>query len=440
MRVIVVVACLLALLAPAAGAARLPAAGASDPSVDRAVDYLLGRQQPDGGFAEPEASSSDTLTAWVTCAISSAGIDVRGVRSGGASPLDFLSGRAPSWSKLTDIEKGCLAVCCAGADPRSFGGRDLVAEIKARAAADGHIGDLVNEHCWGLIALAAAGEPAPAGSMEWLSARQNIDGGFGYGAQSGSDPDDTGGALQALIASGADRGSNTVARALSYLMFCQQDDGGFAWQSAGSNVGSTAWAVQGICAAGEDPASQDWTISGNTPVDFIEGMQQPDGHFKYSSGTDTNPVWMTAEAVPAILGTPFPLDLDDEEAEVNTPGQQSPVPGNQATTVAPGGQEAAPGAESDRGSEEPGSLLSELAGRNQGPPGGARYGTAAGGARQAAGGGTTLVVFLVFCGMYMVLLCLLFLVLHIRLGPPGPGGVQPSVRYRHPKSPEALPL
>ncbi|MBU1670490.1 MAG: hypothetical protein KKF41_15120 [Actinobacteria bacterium] len=439
MRVIVVAACLLALLAPAAGASGLPASASADP-VDRAVAYLLGRQLPDGGFAEPEASSSDTLTAWVTCAISSAGIDVRSVRSGGASPLDFLSGRAPSWSKLTDIEKGCLAVCCAGADPRSFGGRDLVAEIKARAAADGHIGDLVNEHCWGLIALAAAGEPAPGGSVEWLSARQNIDGGFGYGADSGSDPDDTGGALQALIAAGADRGSNTVARALSYLMFCQQDDGGFAWQSAGSNVGSTAWAVQGICAAGGDPASQDWTISGNTPVDFIQGMQQPDGHFKYSSGTDTNPVWMTAEAVPAILGTPFPLDKEDDQAVTGTPGQQSTVSGNPGATDTQAGREATPGAEGDGGSDAPGSLFSGSADGDLSPPGVEGYSEAAGGAGRSEGGGTTLVVFLVFCGMYLVLLGLLFLVLYVRLGPPGPGGVQPSARYRHPKSPEALPL
>ncbi|PKQ28041.1 MAG: hypothetical protein CVT63_04870 [Candidatus Anoxymicrobium japonicum] len=312
---LVIVMLLAAMAAPLA----LATANGAGSSVDRALDYLRSRQQSDGGFAEPGGKSSEQVTSWVICAVASAGKNPASWRMSGKSPVDFLSARAGGWSKLPDIERNCLAVCSAGADPRSFGGRNLVADIKARIATDGHIGDMVNDHCWGIIALVAAGEKAPDSSRTWLAARQNIDGGFGFSGDSGSDPDDTGAALQALAAAGEDRQSNTIKRALSYLRFCQASDGGFTWQAGASNTGSTAWCVQGLVAAGEDAGADAWAVSGKTPLDFLSSMQKDDGHFRYAVDTDTNPVWMTAESVPAVLKKQFPLNMS------NTPKKDAPA-------------------------------------------------------------------------------------------------------------------
>ncbi|MEJ7714216.1 MAG: prenyltransferase/squalene oxidase repeat-containing protein [Thermoleophilaceae bacterium] len=65
-----------------------------------------------------------------------------------------------------------------------------------------------------------------------------------------SDVDDTGAALQALAAAGR-RGSGPVKDGVAFLRSLQNADGGWG-QSRGrtSNAQSTAWAVQGLVAAG----------------------------------------------------------------------------------------------------------------------------------------------------------------------------------------------
>lgn len=328
----------LALAVPLWGLLRGSSPCAADSHASRALDYLRGRQQADGGIAEAGEQSSGQLTSWAIAAIASAGDDPSSWRTG-ASLLDFLSAASGSWSETTDLERGCLAVSCAGGDPRTFAGRNLVGEIQARMGADGHIGDLVNDHCWGIIALAQADETIPDSCRSWLVAQQNTNGGFGYAPGAVSDPDDTGAALQALIAAGESPESSTVQRALEYLRFCQASDGGFCWKSSLSNTASTAWAVQGICAAGQDPGSAEWARGGRTPLDFLRGMQQPDGHVKYSERNDLRPAWMTIEAIPALLGRAYPLtgepetDGSTEEAS-SSEGEQAA-----ATTTSDGSED-----------------------------------------------------------------------------------------------------
>lgn len=320
---IALAAVMLLIAAPALFTPRTTA-NASNDAFTLACDYLRGRQQPDGGFAEPGGKSSDMLTCWAVTGLASMGI-YPGVLN--HNPLEYLAARAPGWQKLTDIERGCIAVASAGSDPRSFGGRNLVADIKSNIDGGGHIGNNISEHAWGVIALAAAGEPVPENCRGWLLSKQNIDGGFGYNEVSGSDPDDTGAAIQALIAAGEDNESGAIDRALSYLKFCQADDGGFCWKSATSNVGSTAWAVQGIAAAGCDPASAEWTKNGRTPVTFLLSRQQPDGHFKYMGDNDSQPAWMTAEALPAVLKRPLPLNYTPETRNATAGENTAPVSG-----------------------------------------------------------------------------------------------------------------
>lgn len=399
---------------PAQSAPQSPGDGVS---ISRAIDYLKGRQQSDGGFAEPGKDSSELLTMWAVCGISAAGQDVSAWRKSGKTPLDYLASRASKLTKLTDIEKECLAVCSAGKDPRSFGGRNLVADIRAKMAGDGHIGDLVNEHCWGVIALKAAGEALPEGSHSWLVARQNIDGGYGYGADTGSDPDDTGAALQALIAAGESLQGNTVKRAISYLRFCQAGDAGFTYNADQSNVGSTAWAVQGIVAAGQDPASADWSRSGKTPVDYLASTQQSDGHFRYMKSSDANPAWMTAEALPALSKKAYPLK------PAPALGRTDPAPASTNSQSTTQGQTDLSQSASENGTD-PGDTSSGNAGTSSTTR--SRKGASGSGTGQSlamnnsmAGGvfergrGNGLAVFLVICALYLVALGLVYVSLSL---------------------------
>ncbi len=288
-------------------------------SVAKALMYLKTRQQDDGGFAEPGSQSSEKLTAWAVCAISAAGFDPKNFLTNEISPIDYLSKRAKSASRLTDFSVLCLAVSAAGENPKSFGGVNLVSKIKSNLNPDGHIGSMINDHTWALIALAAAGEPVPKTAVEWLAARQNIDGGFGYSEQSGSDPDDTGAVIQALVASGMEKSDQVIKRAVMYLRFCQAEDGGFSWQGEASNVASTAWAVQGLAASGEDPGSESWRSSEGTPIEYLLSMQEEDGHYRHSQNLDSYPCWMTVQVIPALLKRPFPIVRPEHQNDIPAP-------------------------------------------------------------------------------------------------------------------------
>ena len=65
--------------------------------------YVVQRQQPDGGFAEPEGSSDPALTAWAVVAIRAAGRDPSKLRRGGASPADYLASRPATTANRSEL-------------------------------------------------------------------------------------------------------------------------------------------------------------------------------------------------------------------------------------------------------------------------------------------------------------------------------------------------
>lgn len=391
-------------------------------SVNRALAYLRTRQNPDGGFSEPGGSSSESLTTWIMAAIASAGQNPLEWKNGGKSPVDFLAVNSANWSKLTDVERACFALASAGVDPRSFNGRNLVAEISANIAADGHIGSSVSEHVWGSIALKSSGAELHVNSLAWLKSAQNTDGGFSFVSGSASDPDDTGSSLQALVISGARPEDPAVDRALKYLAFCQAEDGGFKWKSDYSNTASTAWSVQGIAASGRNPDSATWQKNGRTPIQFLLEMQQDDGHIKYTESSDANPAWMTAEAIPALLKRPYPLnytpssvtdkpqdgdsDSSDEASTVtDTDSSSSGSPGTAVT----GSTSLSEGSSSNRKSSisGPGNSSSNSMAKSDGATG---YSSTGGPDTNGPAGSSHrnlhLSAFLVFCGTYIAVLLL----------------------------------
>jgi hypothetical protein len=142
------------------------------------------------------------------------------------------------------------------------------------------------------------------GAARWLLRVQNRDGGFGFSRSAASDVDDTGAALEAIAASGH-RNSPVADRAVRYLRAAQRPDGGFAQMSNGdSNAQSSAWAVQGLVAVGRDPRK---FRRARDPLAYLTSLQAGDGSVRYSRSSTQTPVWVTAQALAALEGKPFPL-------------------------------------------------------------------------------------------------------------------------------------
>jgi energy-coupling factor transport system substrate-specific component len=290
--------------------AKPPAASAA--SFSRELSYLGSAQNPDGGYgASTSQHSSELYTAWVAMGFAAAGRNPAAVRRSGHSLLDSLRGDASTLASLGDIERTVLAVRACGASAYSFAGRNLVAEVLRARAGDGSFGGLVNLSSFAVFALRAVGHSAAYGPIRkaagWIERQQNADGGFGFGAHgSHSDVDDTGAALQALAAAGA-RNRGALARAVAYLMRSQGADGGFPQEYGGeSNAQSTAWAVQGLIAAGVNPGSVRRKGS-RSPVAYLQSLLAPNGSIRYSRTSAQTPAWVTAQALIALAGKTFPV-------------------------------------------------------------------------------------------------------------------------------------
>jgi hypothetical protein len=299
---------LLLALAVALGAAQTARAA----SLARELVYLSSAQNADGGFGGAGGSrSSELYTAWSAMGLAAAGRDPATVRRGGHSLLDSLRGEAATLSGLGDYERTILALRACGASAYAFAGRNLVVEVLRARASDDSFEEQVNLTSFAILALRAVGHSASYGPIReaagWIEREQNDDGGFTFGGRGGpSDVDDTGAALQALAAANA-RNGRVLARATGFLTRAQNLDGGFPQQPGGeSNAQSTAWALQGLVAAGRSPGSVRRRGS-RTPGGYLESLIAPNGSVRYSRTSGQTPVWVTAQALIALAGKTFPV-------------------------------------------------------------------------------------------------------------------------------------
>jgi energy-coupling factor transport system substrate-specific component len=294
-----------------AGAANTtPSARAA--SLSPELSYLTSAQNADGGFGAARGeSSSELYTAWAAIGLAAAGRDPAGVSRGGHSLLDSLRGEASTLQGLGDEERTILAAHACGASAYSFAGRDLVAEVLRARARDNSFESQVNLTAFAIFALRAAGHSAGFAPIReaagWIERQQNSDGGFSFGVHgSPSDVDDTGAALQALADAGA-RNRGVLGAAADYLIRSQNPDGGLPQQYGGeSNAQSTAWAIQGLIAAGYTPANVRRRGS-RSPIGYLESLLAPGGSIRYSRTGAQTPVWVTAQALAALAGKTFPV-------------------------------------------------------------------------------------------------------------------------------------
>lgn len=296
-----------------------PAASSVAAAAHRAAAYLQRAQNRDGGLGEaPGQSSSALFSGWAALGLASDGVQVGALRRSSSDPtlLQYLQ-RVGTASDSGSLERTILALRAGGASVTNVGGRDLPSELARHFSRQGTVGQLVNLTAFGVLALCAADRPsAPAledRGAAWLARESNRDGGYGFaGRGSESDADDTGAVLEALHcgAGGTDSPvaaiSRARARAVAYLRHDQDRDGGFpAAPGAGSNAQSTAWAIQGLIAAGTSPSTL--RRDGHSPLGYLVGLVSRSGAVSYARGQSVTPVWVTGEALLALTGTPLPF-------------------------------------------------------------------------------------------------------------------------------------
>ncbi|GAB4522624.1 MAG: hypothetical protein Fur0018_04570 [Anaerolineales bacterium] len=278
----------------------------------RALAWMAALQNADGSWSD-FSSPNMGATADAVLAFAAAGYDPAGITASGNSPLDYLAANAAAYAAADPASAGklALAVTAAGQDAHNFGGLNLVHVLTATHYSPtlGAFGVPTNtwHQSFAILGLAAAGEPIPVSATQNLLALQQPDGGWKYDLSPAfwntTAPDNTGLALQALMAAGLPLTDTHLLSATAYLHNTQDPLGGWG------NANSTAFALQGLLAAGEDLHA--WRLNGYTPFQALFAYQKMDGPFVYqwdspwSAPADN--FFATRQAVPALLGVPFPI-------------------------------------------------------------------------------------------------------------------------------------
>jgi hypothetical protein len=222
------------------------------------------------------------------------------------SLADFTRFRSAKFSRSSAASAGKLAVALSGAA--------ACTSFLAKSPADylddaGLYSSDSGVAAWAILGALAQAEPAPADAIAALLAAQQADGGWEWMAGFGADTNTTALVVQALIATETDA-APAVEAALAYFRTALAPSGGFAYAAStlesGADANSTAYVVQALYAAGEDPAGAAWAAEEGTPIGYLLAAQLEDGSFAWQPGTGAN-LLATAQAIPALLGQPYPF-------------------------------------------------------------------------------------------------------------------------------------
>jgi hypothetical protein len=195
--------------------------------------------------------------------------------------------------------KVALAAVAAGADPRCFGGVDLVGRIRG-GYADGAYGASIWDDALSILALSGADEPVPPAAVRFL-ARARGAGGWGFALTGGAadDADSTGLALMALRAAGRPAGDPAVRGGSAWLLGEQLPGAGWSGAAGTStDANSTGLALLGLRSAGRRAPA--------TATTALRALQEPDGSFSATATAPGSRLLATVQAVPALLERPLP--------------------------------------------------------------------------------------------------------------------------------------
>ena len=121
--------------------------------------------------------------------------------------------------------------------------------------------------------------------------------------------------------------SEVIKRALEYLKTRQNEDGGMRYfGNASSNAASDSWTIQALVSAGVNQGSGRETMRASWITSLVCKSKKVIQIHSYASD---NPGYMTASAIMALLGKPFPVKPLTEIEKI--PEKTRPIPGLEAS-------------------------------------------------------------------------------------------------------------
>jgi hypothetical protein len=281
----------------------------------RGIGFLRTVQRANGSIPafSPIGSTADAVLAIEAADV---GSKVR------KEALRYLEARVEA-GKVTGIglqAKVALAAAAAGTDPRSFGGTNLIAGLRALIGPDGQVGDAsVFDQALAILALETISAPRLS-TTDWLLAAQCPDGGWAFDAPYAPGTDDE----HCDDGSGTDfftSDTNTTAYAIQALTYVDRDDyqtdpfaylddvrdldhDGWGYAAGfGTDSNSTALVLQAY-AADDRPAP-----SGSRSA--LRALQYPRcgaWAFTWSGDQRGDPdAGATIGAIPGLRGQPLPI-------------------------------------------------------------------------------------------------------------------------------------
>ena len=313
----------LSVAAPQRAQADVPAA---------AVRYLERAQNSDGGFGPaPGAGSTQMHTGWAALGLAAAGRNPRDVERGGRSVVDYMTANVGKLrGDLGERSRTILALRAAGVSPRRLGGRDLLGELVRAQESDGSFAGLVNTTAFAVLALRAAGRPARDSRGASRSGVHRRPGERRRRLQLRRQGRPVGRRRHRRGAPGAG-----CRRAAALARWCDAPQTGSSarrtptaasrCRPGASNAQSTAWAVQGLIAAGRDPARVRRGGS-RTPLAYLRSLMGSSGAIRYSRTSTQTPVWVTAQALTALARKALPVAPAQRKRRSHATAAPAPTP------------------------------------------------------------------------------------------------------------------
>jgi LPXTG-motif cell wall-anchored protein len=359
----VVLAVAASLTLSTLGTAHAAPTTTEDP-VEAATGWLAAQLTDGERVVNTEYDFDDAgLTADVVFALAGAGLGSEAIRDASAwlaTQVGGYTGTASAEAGITGVYAGAtakliLVASTTGADPRAFGGTDLVTQLAAREQADGRFtddssfGDFSNTITQSLAILAlhrAAGTSPSAAAVALLAEQACDDGSFPQDLSPASctgSVDATGYAVQALAAVGH---TAAVDAATGWLAATQGADGGFG------NANSTGLAAVALTLGDEDAALE-------AARAYLIGLQadctdERAGAILFDAADGGDPIRATSQAIPGLVGSSLAsVDAAGASSEVPTfdcpEAPVDPEPVEDLAPVADGGQDELPATGMDSG-------------------------------------------------------------------------------------------
>lgn len=292
----------------------------------RGLDWLRGQQQDDGSFGSP-GSTADVLAA-----IGANRMDATKWRNGPSVLANLLN----TGESLANTAAGAGKLAIALAANAGCWPIGTMQPMDHYSPTAGMFSTNPGDHAQAMIGAAALNRTVPVSAIQHLRSVQLPDGSWEWGTGWGADTNSTALAIQALVTAGEPVTSTAIVSALNYLANAQNGDGGFPYDpnspwGTDSDTNSTAYVVQALWAAGEDPLTGTWTVTSSNPISFLLSMQLPNGSFEWQKGFGANQL-ATQQAIPALLYRPLLVKI----AELN---QCYGISGRVTDARATGGQQ-----------------------------------------------------------------------------------------------------